>query len=312
MDLSQVQQAKYIKLGESGLWTQMCLDDGTLRLGYYEVPHDLGVAEDKTAIQSIYLTDGKSKGTASDHARQVLDFYQTGNETLWITFANGTMYWCIAHGEVEIIGYDPTCYPYGSRLKRSINGWHSCSLNGTALHISALSGRITKLAAYRQTICNVGKDDFEYLMHKVRGIELPSALAAREARIKFCEAAKDLIRSLQPDDFEILVDLIFANSGWRRAGVLGKLQEGIDLELTQPLTGERSIVQVKSKTNAAQLTEYEHRLKAWHAQKMFYVYHTATTPLSTQIPNLILMGPDEIADHAVKCGLVDWLIDKAA
>ena len=37
--------ARYIKLGGGGGWEAQCLKEGTLRLGYYEVPHELGLAQ---------------------------------------------------------------------------------------------------------------------------------------------------------------------------------------------------------------------------------------------------------------------------
>jgi len=33
--------ALYIKLGESGMWEADCIRDGTLRLGYDDLPHEL-------------------------------------------------------------------------------------------------------------------------------------------------------------------------------------------------------------------------------------------------------------------------------
>jgi hypothetical protein len=42
----------------------------------------------------------------------------------------------------------------------------------------------------------------------------------------------------------MLVDLVFANSGWRRIGRVGKTQKTVDIELMLPTTGERAFVQV--------------------------------------------------------------------
>lgn len=66
----------------------------------------------------------------------------------------------------------------------------------------------------------------------------------------------DLIRLLVPHDFELLVDLIFTASGWRRIGVVGKTQKTIDIALELPSTGERAFVQVKSKTKQSELDQY--------------------------------------------------------
>ena len=67
---------KYIKLGKKGAWEDLCLSEGTLRLGYYEVPHEWGASGDKDSIRGLYLNNGASQSAATNHARQVLDFYK--------------------------------------------------------------------------------------------------------------------------------------------------------------------------------------------------------------------------------------------
>jgi hypothetical protein len=62
-------------------------------------------------------------------------------------------------------------------------------------------------------------------------------------------------------DFEMLVDLVFANSGWRRVGQVGKSQKSVDIELMLPTTGERASVQIKSAATKQDLAEYLGPLK---------------------------------------------------
>jgi hypothetical protein len=56
-----------------------------------------------------------------------------------------------------------------------------------------------------------------------------------------------LVERLTWKDFELLVDLVFTAAGWRRIGILGKTKKHIDLDMIQPVTRERVMVQVKSK-----------------------------------------------------------------
>jgi hypothetical protein len=58
-------------------------------------------------------------------------------------------------------------------------------------------------------------------------------------------SALEMMRLLEPRDFETLVDLMFSTSGWRR-GIIGNTQKTLDLDLLLPSTGERAFVQVKS------------------------------------------------------------------
>ena len=67
-----------------GKWERICFEDGTIRLGFQEVPHELGVAGDKHAIRDLYIAQGRNEGTATRYAGQVLEFYQAGEDTLWI------------------------------------------------------------------------------------------------------------------------------------------------------------------------------------------------------------------------------------
>jgi hypothetical protein len=76
-------------------------------------------------------------------------------------------------------------------------------------------------------------------------------------------------------DFEMLVDLVFANSGWRRVGQVGKSQKSVDIELMLPTTGERASVQIKSAATKQDLAEYLGPLKDSQAyDRMFFVWHS--------------------------------------
>lgn len=54
-------------------------------------------------------------------------------------------------------------------------------------------------------------------------------------------AAVGLMQLLAPRDFELLVDLVFTSSGWRRVGEFGKTQKTLDLDLVLPNTKEKGI-----------------------------------------------------------------------
>lgn len=68
------------------------------------------------------------------------------------------------------------------------------------------------------------------------------------------------MRLLTWQDFELLVDLVFSSSGWRRLSQVGRTQKTIDLELVLPSTAERAFVQVKSQATRASLDDYVGRL----------------------------------------------------
>lgn len=302
--------AKYIKLGKQGEWEQLCFDHGTLRLGYYEIPHDLALAGNKDAIRDFYIAQGFSRTAATNHARQVLDFYHAGPDTIWITFSKGSLWWCRATGGVEFLGHDKGQNPKGSRLRRT-GGWSNRSETGQELRMNDLSGRLTRSAAYRQTICDITGDALEYLMRKIKGQDMPAVAEAREARDTLLDKTKALIGLLTWQDFELFVDILFTKSGWVRVSDTGKTMKDIDIELFLPVTGEKALVQIKSKTTQAELDEYAQNLKEHGSDQIFYVYHAPPALLDGGHESVRLMNIDALAQAALRTGLVDWLIEKS-
>lgn len=305
----EASSARYIKLGSGGEWAHLCFEDGTVRLGYYEVPHASGLEGDTEAIRKVYLDKGVVAQTASNHARQVLDFYRLPVDTIWVTFADGFMWWCFSKPKVEFLGDDVATTRHGSRLRRTVSGWRNTDIEGRLLRTSDLNGRLTSLARFPGTVCDV--EPFDYLMRKVNGEDLPETVAAIGAKDTMLDSLQALIKLLPWADFEVLVELIFAQSGWRRTGETGGSQETVDIELDLPTTGERAFVQVKSRTNQRQLDDYVARLSHREEARMFYAYHSGPDELRTTDPRVTLIGLKKLSQMALDAGLCDWLIRKA-
>ena len=68
--------------------------------------------------------------------------------------------------------------------------------------------------------------------------------------------ATRMIAQLDRRDFEILIDLILARSGWRRGSAVGDGEVDVDLLLDNPSTGETAWVQIKSTAAQATLDDY--------------------------------------------------------
>lgn len=309
MNAIEATNAAYIKLGRSGQWEEMCLKDGTMRLGYDDVDHETALSGDKAAIQRHFLDQDLAPGAASSHTTQVLRFYETDPGMIWITFSGGSLYWAFADGPVEYLGGTKAdMEAHGSRLRRTRDGWHKSSVGGNPLLISDLSGALTRTAAYRGTICTVSR--FEYLMRKINDESLPELDQARDARHKLLASIGELTAMLTWQDFELLVELIFAQSGWRRVSATGGTQKTIDIELVQPLTDETAFVQVKSQTDRAQFEDYVNRFAERGDDRMFYVYHTARQAIETDNESITVIGPDRLPGMILDAGLFDWLLDK--
>ena len=303
-------QAKYIKLGRGGKWERMCLEDGTMRFGYGDIPHELALTGDRESIRRLFIEKGVAPTAATSHANQVLAFYHDRPDTLWITISAGYLWWCSAHLEVEYLGTEgDQDKERGARLRRTIDGWRNKSLGGQPLRVSDLNGGLTKVAAFRATLCKV--EMLDYLLRKINDQELPVIREARRAKGSLLQSIEGLMKLLPWREFELLVDLVFAESGWRRIGETGGTQKTVDIELALPSTGERAFVQVKSRTNQAQLDDYVERLADRGEARMFYVYHSGPDALETTVPRVVLVGPGKLSEMVLSAGLFDWLLEKA-
>ncbi len=302
--------AKFIKLGTKGSWEDRCLSDGTARLAFYEASHEDALRGDRTSLEASFLETGRSPRTATDFARQVLEFYHAEPDTIWITFSRGRLWWCQLDGPVEFLGSDPVVCPNGSRLRRSVNGWSDTSIAGKPLLISELNGNLTAVSQFRGTICDVIAAD--YLLRKIHDQQVPEVIEAEGARAACLRSIQTLVALLPWHDFEILVDLVFSRSGWRRKGALGGTQKTVDLELELPVTGENAFVQVKSRTDQNELDRYIANFQYRYEERLFFVYHSATRPLQTSDIGVSVIGPEKLSEMIFEAGLFDWLLSRCA
>lgn len=297
-------EAYFIKLGRAGEWEAECLRQGTLRFGYRETPHELCLNGDWKAVQRFWKKRRGDDGTATRDMNQIRTFYESSSETPFITFSGGLLHWCRPHGPVELLAD-------GGRRRATLDGWHSTSAGGTKLTTDRLSGHLLKVQMFRGTICQVKA--FEYLLRKLNDALLPEVAAAEEAERALLDAIVGLMRLLTWQDFELLVDLVFSTSGWRRVGVVGRTQKTVDLELLLPTTGERAFVQVKSQANASNLREYARGLEEASAyDRMFFVWHTGEVPDDEDKGDITLIGPSRMARMVLDAGLSSWLREKVS
>jgi hypothetical protein len=299
---------RYIKLGSAGRWAGHGLAHGELPFGYKTIPHDICQAGDWDAVTRLLIAEGRSPGKAKDALREIRDFYTLGPDCLWITFAQGHLWWAFAESEVVWLGTGDQAR--GIRMRKTRDGWHRTDIAGTPLRMDGLSTRLTQVAAYRQTICAVKAAG--YLLRRINGLEEPAVGRARAAKAAMTAVAAEMIAGLHWSDFETLVDLIFARSGWLRVSRVGESLTDVDLILEQPASGEKAFVQVKSKAGQAVLDDYAARYRQSAAyDRMFFVCHSPKGALSGgDDPSLHVWAGAQLAKTAVSAGLFDWLIER--
>lgn len=297
-------KAFYIKLGRSGDWEKECFNEGTLRFGYRETPHDLCIKGAWDGVWNVWNERRGDGGTATRDTKQIRTFYEADEQTVFITFANGLLYWCHPKGPVEVL-------PDGGRRRATVDGWHSQSVNGKALSSDRISGHLLKVQMFRGTICQV--KHLDYLLRKINDELSPEVEAAEAAERALMTAIVGLMRHLTWQDFELLVDLVFSASGWRRIGVTGRVQKTVDLELVLPSTGERAFVQIKSQANAGHLEDYAARFdQADLYDRMFFVWHSGTLSADDTQDGITLIGPERLSRMVLDAGLSSWLREKVS
>ena len=223
---------------------------------------------------------------------------------MWWTFADPKVFW---------IKSDQADTGTGERMRKSIGGWKNADIKGVPLSIDSLSTRLTKVCAYRRTICAVEAQD--YLLRRINGIEEPIVVKSAAARNIMVEVLTESLKSLHWKDFETLIDIIFARSGWHRISALGGTQKTVDLELEQPTTEENAAVQVKSTATQKMLDEYIQRVDdAERFDRFFFVCHSPKGDIVPPVDrdDIHVWAGRDLAGIVLKMGLLDWVLEKVA
>lgn len=297
---------RYIKLGTGNRLAKECIEQGIIRLGFDGVPHDLCMTDDWDGVHQTLRRLGKAQGAATNQAQQIQDFYTLDADALWITFWEGKLWWAFA--EAGALPYDSHEY---RRHRRTRSPWRCTDVNGETLALRNFSTKLTQTAGFRGTLCNVRERD--YLLRRINGEEEPRVVEALALQCQLIDMTERLIADLHWRDFEILIDRIFADSGWRRVGVLGETQADVDLVVEQTATGERAFVQVKSKATPAVFQDYVDRFREYgDCSRMFFICHSPKGRLRQHPcpPDVEMWLEDTVARKAIRAGLFEWVVQR--
>ena len=298
----------FIKLGQGGEYETDCIEkDNTLRLSYKEVDYTLCIDKQWQKVHAYFKTEENSKTfVATSHSNQIKQFYEEDEKTLWITFYANKLWWCFSKPEITLL-IDK------SKTRPVIGKWSDKDINDNVLFAGNISGKLLKTQGFRGTICRVPEE--KYALAKINCEQMKEVVDVELAMFNLRTNLIFLIQSLQWKDFETLVDLIFRQAGWQRAGEIGKTQKTLDLELFAPVTGERAIVQIKSTSDMQEFLSYQDKFATMSDyDKFFYVVHTAKSNLASyeNETETKLYLVDKVAELTISSGLVDWVIKKTS
>jgi hypothetical protein len=258
-------------------------------------------AKDWKGFAAMWRAQGRTQGVATRFANETQLFAEDDGSTLWITFSGQRLLWAMLEPE----GRMTRMYDGDSTYRPVAGGWRDHDILGAPLIKGNLAGDLVSLAAYRGTSCKVGRP--EYVIRKINGRRASEVEAAEAALASMQKTALAVIRELRPDDFELLVDLLFTQSGWRRVGYVGRTQKTLDLDIILPSTRERAMVQVKSTTSSQELASCVAQLGPPH-KRLFFAYHSGEA--KTSDPRVVVLGPERIADMTLDAGLMRWVMEK--
>jgi len=296
--------AYYVKLGRGGKWEESSIREGKVRIGWLQVPVDEINTKKWSAVERRIRQGTSPKGATAD-LNALRKFCESTSSDLWITFHVSRLWWCrLVDGPVEKDDI--------SKYRRTKAGWSDRDADRRRLLTSEIPGRLSKIQGFRGTVCDV--KDADALERLLNSDASPSYLALRGARHALEEHVTAAVAQLHWKDFEVLVDLIFRQAGWKRTSVVGETMKYADIELQEPITGDRYQVQVKSAATLSDLRSYAERFSGEAFRKLYFVVHSPDTTLEnadvSTWPGVELVLPRRIAAMVIDAGLTDWLMQR--
>ena len=97
--------------------------------------------------------------------------------------------------------------------------------------------------------------------------------------------------------------------------MLGQQAKAYDLELREPITGDRCVVQVKSRAGLSELTDTLAHFSPSDYRRVFFVVHTPSADLASieDLPDHVeIIPPEFLALRVIDAGLTTWLEEKLA
>jgi len=298
---------RYVKNGRNGRWWSSAKANGQVHAGWKGIPDELLQKKDLAAIDQLLKAQyGKRRGAKQDF-NQVRCLLDMPSQHIWVTFEDDFMWWCTVHDDL-------TTNPAGE-TKTSGHFWLTCaqrwsnsSLTGRPLAISELPGTVTSTKGFRATVC-IPKD-WGTILRLIRGGTDVDAANSAERRREYELAIQKMVRRLSPQDFELLIDLVLARTGWERIAARGGVREGIDVDAENPAADEIAFVQVKSSAEQKVLDDYIERFQKRRERyaRMIFAVHTPRGRLTSprDLPVQVWTA-EKVAELVVRLGLGRWL-----
>jgi len=298
----------YIKLGQGGAWEADCIEMGRLRIGWLDTALE-DIRERRWDVIEKQLRtqhQARPRGTATADLNALRRITESSPDDVWVTFHKTKLWW-------TRLASSPFEEDEQSKFRRTGQPWSDRDVNGKLLVSNDLPGQLAQIQGFRGTLCRVNSPD---VLHRVlNGIRSPAAITIGEQRASLSRHIGEAVKHLHWKDFETLVDLVFRATGWERISVLGQHAKAYDLELREPITGDRYVVQVKSRADLDDVLKTASAFSPDDYRLVFFVIHSPSGNLAgaREIPEHVqLVPPERLGELVVDRGLVKWVEDKVS
>jgi len=305
--ITKFANAFYIKLGRGGKWEADSIENGLLRLGWSgQLTQDINKHHWALIGKQLQEEHKGKRQVATNDLNRLRDIAESTPKDVWITFHKAKLWW-------TRLAPSPLENDAVSQFRRTLHPWKDRSETGRLLVVNELPGKIAQLQGFRGTVCSV--QEKELLFRVLKGARSGLATNIARQRKSLANSLAKAISELHWKDFETLVDLVFRDAGWVRISVLGQHAKAYDLELLEPITEHRYVVQVKSQANRADLDDTVSQFSSKDYHRVFFVVHSPAPDLANanNLPEHVeVVPPAHLGELAAMAGLSKWIEDKVA
>lgn len=305
------QSVRYIKNGGGGKWWAVAKAGNQLHAKWDEVPPELLQKPNAEKIRACYQ-NRKLKIPTQD-LNALLTLIRDPSQHVWVTFEDGFLWWCLVVDGVTDLGPSTDGHGHFCISCQPQRGWSNKSLGGEVLKIVDLPGPVSSTAGFRGTVCEPAAS--EQILRVIRGEKNPVVVQAQRSRRRYEADIELMIKQLHWRDFELLIGLIFDQTGWTRWSAIGGTQKSIDVDVKNLVSEEHAYVQIKSEASQAELNEYieDFKTKPQYARLVFAVHTTASEKLQAgEYPNVHIWAGERLAKLILDAGMGAWLETKLA
>ena len=299
--------AYFVKLGEGGKWEASSIQENKVRIGWIGWPIDEINQRKWDDLKQKYRKTYKNEGSATKDINALKNIVESTSDDIWITFYKNYLWWCRV-GDPKIFEDKISNY------RKVSSRWNNCDIIGQPLIINQIPGSISKKQRFSGTICGFKEKEVDDLRRLLNNQPSRSHIIIAEVKTKLISEVEKGLKQLHWKDFEILVDLVFRNAGWRRTSVVGETMKYVDMELEEPITGDKYQVQIKSAATVEDYEKYAKNFLPGKFCKLYFVVHSPQEKLANEkrrtYQGVELILPNRLAQMVVDFGLTEWLLKK--